>query len=111
MNDETKNKEKESQTYKKYAKLLGKLYWEKHNDWDYDSADYKTTWTMIMIEGIHRRWGTGKFLFTITTIGAKKDEWRSEYRSACSRILNQLKHGNLIEVDHTNPVPPSLDPK
>lgn len=110
MNDGQKT-ERISQTYKKYAKHVGKLYWEKNSDWDLEKRDYVYSWRPIMIAGLQRRYGRGRYTYTIMALGVKEDEWRHSFNSECGRVNNQIKYGNLVPIDPANPVPPPLNPK
>lgn len=91
-------------TYKKYAKYIGKLFWEKSNDWDYQKQEYKIRWNLVMIAGVSRRWGRGQFVFSINDLRA--DDWRRDYSVGASRIIHLMSRGHLIPVDPANPVPP-----
>lgn len=110
MND-GQRAEKMTPTYKKYAKYIGKLFWEKHNDYNYEVGDYVTVWKPIMIAGLQRRYGTGRYMYTIMALGANVEEWRASYRSECGRINNQISYGNLVPINPANPVPPTTHPK
>lgn len=110
MND-GQNAEKMTPTYRKYAKYVGKLYWEKNNDWDVEKRDYVWYWRPIMIAGLQRRYGRGRFMYMITALGAKEDEWRSNYKSECGRISRDISRGAIVPIDPANPVPPPLNPK
>lgn len=110
MNDGQKT-EKVTPTYRKYARNVGKLFWEKNSDWDHDVRDYVYSWKPIMIAGLQRRWGKGRYIYTIMALGSGEDEWRSSYKSECGRMHNQIKHGNIVPIDPANPVPPPLPPK
>lgn len=97
--------EKNSATYKKYAKKLGKLYWEKNKNWNLDKGEYVYEWTMTMIVGISRRWGRGRYIYNLITLPPKGD-WRDNYNVEATDIDNRIARGLYVEVQKNNPNPP-----
>ena len=108
MNDR-QNKEKISPTYKKYAKYIGKLFWERHNEYQYETGQYVTRWNLIMVHGLARRWGRGHYMYAVSDLSAT--DWRQNYNIEASRFNLLLFRKNMVPVDPKNPNPPPTENK
>lgn len=109
MNNETpqiSEKEKQTSTYKKYAKALGSLYWEKDSVYNHEKSDYVTTYYLVMVGGMERRWN-GRYRYNVQILDKAQLENRKEtYNIECTRFVRYVKIGNYAALDKNNPVPP-----
>ena len=102
MNEEHK---KPSATEKRYAKHVGKLFWELQSDWDYDAKRNKYSYALVMVVGLSRRWGRGQFMYMLHQ-PSSTDDWRREYRYSAVRFERDLKQRRMLPVEPGNPNPP-----
>ena len=109
MNDETpqiSEKEKQTPTYKKYAKALGSLYWEKESVWNHEVGDYVNSYFLVMVGGLERRWN-GRYRYHVHILDKAQLENRNQsYSIECTRFARYVKIGNFAALDKNNPVPP-----
>lgn len=103
---ETTN-EKETQTARKYAKQLGKLFWEKNNVWDYEKEIYVERWDMIMVSSMRQRW-SNRYQYQLSPV-SNKDE--RDYWTNCARFETLMKSGHMVPVNPANPNPPVSAPQ
>lgn len=105
MNDN----EKLSPTYKKYAKYLGKLFWERSNDWDFEKREYVYRYHLIMVNSLTRRWGKGHYMFVVSDLQCEEGSWRQNYNIESARFERALEQKSLVPVDPKNPNPPPTE--
>lgn len=101
--------EKNTPTYKRYAKRLGKLYWEKDSHWSHDLRDYQNRFYLVMVSGLDARWN-GRYRYLVTILDKAELEHRKEtYYIAASTFDRCLSLQNYVELDKNNPVAPVAD--
>lgn len=102
MNEEHK---KPSATEKRYAKNIGKLFWQLKHGWDYDNRKSTYSYAIVMVISLSRRWGRGHFEYMIHEPTGEA-AWARDYRLACSQFEHDLKLKKTIPVEPGNPNPP-----
>lgn len=102
---DTGNK-KPSATEKKYGKIVGKLFWEQTSDYNYDLRRAVTKYELLMVTGIYRQWGGGRFMYSICN-PSSTEEYRRDWKINCSRFEYYCKHGRYVPVDPSHPEPPA----
>lgn len=105
------NKEKLTPTYKKYAKNLGQLFWELENTYNPESGEYIKSWGLIMVTGLGRRYGRGRYVYNVSALGADSPDWKSDYRYDSANFVNNLLRNRIRPLDKSNPNPPPLQQK
>lgn len=83
-------------TEKKYAILVGNLYWSRTQTYDWNTNSHKDYWNLELITGCKRRYGqSGNYVYTIQVIkhGNPEDSERDgrEKRMNCNILLDLLK--------------------
>lgn len=101
--------EKITPTYKRYAKRLGKLFWEKDSQWDHEKNDYVSRYYLVMVSGLDTRWN-GRYRYQVTVLDKAELEYRkATYNMAASQFDRYVALQNFVELDKANPVPPVAD--
>lgn len=79
-----------TETQKKYAKYLGKLYWSAERRYNQDAKGYIYYHNLVMIKSLVRRYGqSGKYLYKIDVLSSKHDS-QMEYKLDCTHFLQLL---------------------
>lgn len=98
--------EKATPTYKRYAKMLGLLYWEKDSSYNHEKQDYDTKFYPVMVAGLERRWN-GRYRYMVQILDKAQTENRKDtYSIECTRFNRYVKIGNYALLNKNNPVPP-----
>jgi len=104
------NDERQTPTYRKYAKHVGKLYWQSGRWWDSNVKNYVQGWTLVMISGLRRRWGRGCYIYTVIELTNSTNDadarWEGNY--SASMVVGWIRKGMYKPVDPNNPEPPVM---
>lgn len=96
--------EKVSATERKYAKYLGKLFWERDSTWNRETDKYDITYSLCMVTGLARGRYNLRFSFNVLPL---EGEDKSERRLAASRFAGDVNRNYFIPLDKANPVRPA----
>lgn len=101
------NKEKSSETEKRYAKHVGKLYWYKDSVWNYDKRVYINKYTLVMVASVHRPYYSNRFCFLIQELESRHDDEKPrDYNIQATRFMGDLDRGRIIAVGDNAERPP-----
>ena len=102
--DTTERKQKVSATEKRYAKYLGKLYWERDSEYKSDIQKYLMTYRLCMVIDVRRRTYGNRFMLTVQRLeGDGKEMWKQE----AARFARLESNGGFVLLDKANPVRPA----
>ena len=99
-------------TEKKYAKRLGKLYFNKFSRWDYsgDEAVFIKGCALVMVEKLERRYGdSGDYVYHLRPLEKSNDRWyylnkHGYFREYASRWNDatyiEYKQGDPLNGEH-----------
>ena len=95
--------ERQTPTYKKYAKHLGKLFWDKSSQWDHVKQSYEHSWSLIMVCGLFRPSYSNRYSYMLMEL---EGEYKQEYRQQASDFIHNIERGRKVVYDKANPQRP-----